>query len=72
MTVLVQVESFEEEWRTHTRRVQGGLHGRQVRVSYGRACLWVRLQCGHHVQRMVTLDREGRFIEPVKARCSEC
>jgi hypothetical protein len=70
MTMLVQVESFEEEWRTSTRRIQGGMHGR--RVSYGRACLWIRLQCGHHVQRMVTLDREGRFTNPIKARCLEC
>ena len=70
MAVLVQVESFEEEWRTHTRRVQGGMHGH--RVSYGRACLWLRLACGHCAQRMVKLAKDGTCVAPKRAGCDQC
>jgi hypothetical protein len=68
---LVAVESFEEEWRTNTRRVQHPMGGR-ARVSFGRACLHVRLVCGHYVQRFAKLDRGGLFTAPTRARCDQC
>ena len=72
MSALVAVASVEEEWRTSTHRVQRPLGGR-ARVSFGRACLWLRLTCGHYpVQRMVPLDRDGNFKAPDRVRCSEC
>ena len=58
------VVSVEEEWRTHAKRGQR---------SYGRACLWINLACGHYPQqRMVPLDREGRFTAPTRLRCEDC
>ena len=66
----VQVTGWEEEWRTTTRRSQRQ-RGRRC-VSYGRACLWLRLACGHHEQRMVRLDESGNFTPPASARCGQC
>ena len=64
---LRAVRSFEEEWRTSGwRGVRPG--GR----SYGRACLWLRLACGHCEQRMAALDRAGNFVAPRRVRCGEC
>ena len=69
---LVAVESIEEEWRTNTFRVQHPLRG-PARRSYGRACLWIRKVCGHYPeQRMVKLDKDGRYKEPRSVRCDEC
>lgn len=68
---LVNVESWEEEWRTNTVRRQTPMGGR-ARWSFGRACLWIRLVCGHHVQRMVSLNKDGSHRAPVRVRCSEC
>jgi hypothetical protein len=71
MAITVSVLSAEEEWRTSTRRVQKPMGGR-LRFSYGRVCLWLRLECGHYVQRMVKLDKEGMYVEPKSVRCGEC
>lgn len=69
---LVAVASVEEEWRTSTHRRQRPLGGRP-RVSYGRACLWIKPACGHYpVQRMVTLDKSGNFVAPARVRCPDC
>ncbi len=67
----MKVESYEEEWRTSTHRVQRPLGGK-ARVSYGRVCLWVRLVCGHYEQKMVPLDKDGIHKDPKRVRCSEC
>jgi hypothetical protein len=68
---LVDVKSWEEEWRTATRRKQRPLGG-AARVSYGRVCLWLRLVCGHCDQRMVSLDQKGGFTPPRRVRCTLC
>jgi hypothetical protein len=65
------VIGFVEEWRTSTWRVQRP-GGGATRRSYGRACLHVRLACGHYVQRMRPLDRAGNFKAPRAAECHQC
>lgn len=69
--MMVEVQSWQEEWRTSTLRTQWPMGGR-ARVSYGRVCLWLRLACGHCKQRMAPLDRGGNFRAPKRARCSDC
>lgn len=59
---LRSVVSFEEEWRTSGNR----------RFPRGRACLWIKLSCGHFVQRMVRLNRDKTVTVSKRARCDEC
>jgi len=62
--MMQDVVSAEEEWRTHPKRGQR---------SHGRACLWIKLACGHYPQqRMVPLNREGTFTMPKRVRCDDC
>lgn len=71
MSAFVEVSSCEEEWRTSTRRVQH--HPRKRRsVSHGAAYLWLRLACGHCVQRMIALAKDGSYKPPKRALCVEC
>ena len=65
--MMVSVVSYEEEWRTDTRRYQ-----RHTGASYGRVCLWTKLVCGHFVQLMRTLAKDGTFKPPKRARCNQC
>lgn len=66
------VESFEEEWRTNTLRVQYNRKAGKRAWSYGRVCLWVKLVCGHYVQRMVPLSKDGTFKAPARCKCDQC
>lgn len=59
------VLSGEEEWRTKP------LNG-WTRRSRGRACLWLKLACGHYEQRMASVQRDGSVKYPKKVRCHEC
>lgn len=59
---LRDVASAQEEWRTKGNR----------RHPRGRACLWIKLSCGHCVQRMVRLSKDGTATAPSRARCDEC
>lgn len=60
---LVLVVSAEEEWRTTGNR----------RFPRGRACMWLKLECGHYpVQRMVRLNRDKTVTPPKRVRCDEC
>lgn len=59
---LRDVVSAEEEWRTSGNR----------RHPRGRACLWIKLSCGHCVQRMVRLSKDKTATAPKRARCDEC
>lgn len=61
--MLRRVVSAEEEWRTVGNR----------RFPRGRACLWIKLECGHYpLQRMVRLHKDKTWTAPVRCRCSEC
>jgi len=52
----------QEEWRTKGNR----------RFPRGRACLWLRLECGHCEQRMRSLSRGGEYTVPKQVGCHEC
>lgn len=61
--MLRRVVSAEEEWRTSGNR----------RFPRGRACLWIKLECGHYpVQRMVRLNKNKTWTAPKRCRCDAC
>lgn len=60
--ILRSVIRSEEEWRTSGNR----------RFPRGRACLWIKLDCGHCVQRMVRLNKDKSVTAPQRAVCDQC
>lgn len=55
--------SAEEDWRTKGNN----------RHPRGRACLWIKLECGHYpVQRMVQLARDKTWKAPSRCWCLAC
>ena len=60
--ILHTVVRSEEEWRTSGNR----------RFPRGRACLWIGLDCGHCVQRMVRLNKDASVTAPRRAACDQC